>query len=119
MKLIECVPNFSEGRRPEVVAVISDAIAAVNGAHVLDVSADASHNRCVVTFVAPIETVADAAFAGIAEARRRFQRVREGHQEAVELLLNCLDALSPHPLDNVRRHSHTRHFVRKEFCVTV
>jgi glutamate formiminotransferase / formiminotetrahydrofolate cyclodeaminase len=71
MKLIECVPNFSEGRRPDVIAAIRDAIAAVNGTHVLDVSADASHNRCVVTFVAPIETVADAAFAGIAEAQRR------------------------------------------------
>jgi glutamate formiminotransferase / formiminotetrahydrofolate cyclodeaminase len=71
MKLIECVPNFSEGRRPEVIDAIRDAIARVNGAHVLDVSADASHNRCVVTFVAPIETVVDAAFSGIREARER------------------------------------------------
>ena len=70
MKLIECVPNFSEGRRPEVVAAIRDAIAGVAGAHVLDVSADASHNRCVITFVAPIDVVADAAFAGIREAHR-------------------------------------------------
>ena len=70
MKLIECVPNFSEGRRPEIVAAIRDAIAGVAGAHVLDTSADASHNRCVVTFVAPIEVVADAAFAGIAAAHR-------------------------------------------------
>ena len=70
MKLIECVPNFSEGRRPEIVAAIRDAIAGVAGAHVLDTSADASHNRCVITFVAPIDTVADAAFAGIAEAHR-------------------------------------------------
>jgi glutamate formiminotransferase/formiminotetrahydrofolate cyclodeaminase len=68
MKLIECVPNFSEGRRPEVIAAIRDAIAAVAGAHVLDTSADASHNRCVVTFVAPIDVVADAAFAGIRTA---------------------------------------------------
>ena len=70
MKLIECVPNFSEGRRPEVVAAIRDAITGVKGAHVLDTSADASHNRCVITFVAPIEVVADAAFAGIREALR-------------------------------------------------
>ena len=69
MKLIECVPNFSEGRRPEVIAAIRDAIAGVAGAHVLDVSADASHNRCVITFVAPIEHVADAAFEGIRTAR--------------------------------------------------
>jgi glutamate formiminotransferase/formiminotetrahydrofolate cyclodeaminase len=71
MKLIECVPNFSEGRRPEVVEAIRDAIAGVAGAHVLDTSADASHNRCVITFVAPIDVVVDAAFAGIREAQHR------------------------------------------------
>ena len=71
MKLIECVPNFSEGRRPEVVEAIRAAIAGVAGAHVLDASADASHNRCVITFVAPIDVVADAAFAGIREAHAR------------------------------------------------
>jgi len=70
MKLIECVPNFSEGRRPEVVAAIRDAIAAVPGAYLLDASADASHNRSVITFVAEIGVVADAAFAGIREAQR-------------------------------------------------
>ena len=71
MKLVECVPNFSEGRRPEVVNAIRDAIAGVPGAHVLDTSVDASHNRSVITFVAPIDVVADAAFAGIREARSR------------------------------------------------
>ena len=55
MKLIECVPNFSEGRRPEVVAAIRDAIAAVPGVAMLDVSSDPSHNRTVITFVAPAE----------------------------------------------------------------
>ena len=69
MKLIECVPNFSEGRRPEVVGAIRDAIAGVAGAHVLDTSADASHNRCVITFVATIDAVVNAAFAGISTAR--------------------------------------------------
>jgi glutamate formiminotransferase / formiminotetrahydrofolate cyclodeaminase len=69
MKLVECVPNFSEGRRPEVVEAIRNAIAGVAGAHVLDTSADASHNRCVITFVAPIEHAVDAAFAGISKAR--------------------------------------------------
>jgi glutamate formiminotransferase/formiminotetrahydrofolate cyclodeaminase len=71
MKLIECVPNFSEGRRSDVVDAIRDAIAGTPGAYVLDASADASHNRSVVTFVAPIEVVAEAAFRGIAEAVRR------------------------------------------------
>jgi len=71
MKLIECVPNFSEGRRPDVVAAIRDAIAAVPGAYLLDASSDASHNRSVITFVADIAIVADAAFAGIREAQRQ------------------------------------------------
>jgi glutamate formiminotransferase/formiminotetrahydrofolate cyclodeaminase len=71
MKLVECVPNFSEGRRPEVVQAIRDAIAAVEGALVLDVSSDASHNRSVITFVAPVERAVDAAFAGVREARGR------------------------------------------------
>lgn len=69
MPLIECVPNFSEGRRPEVIARIRDAIASVPGAVILDVSSDTSHNRTVLTFVAPPEAVAEAAYAGIKTAR--------------------------------------------------
>jgi glutamate formiminotransferase/formiminotetrahydrofolate cyclodeaminase len=68
LSFVECVPNFSEGRRPEVIAAIRDAIAAVEGVVVLDVSSDPSHNRTVVTFVAPVGAAADAAFAGIAKA---------------------------------------------------
>ena len=71
MKLVECVPNFSEGRRPEVIAAIRDAIAAVEGVSVLDVSSDASHNRSVITFVATVDTAVDAAFAGIRAAAER------------------------------------------------
>ncbi|MBI2797205.1 MAG: glutamate formimidoyltransferase [Gemmatimonadetes bacterium] len=69
MKLIECVPNFSEGRRPEVVAAIRGAIAAVPSVVVLDTSSDPSHNRTVVTFVVAAEHAVAAAFAGIARAR--------------------------------------------------
>jgi len=71
MKLVECVPNFSEGRRPDVVDAIKDAIASVEGVSVLDVSSDVSHNRTVITFVAPVESAADAAFAGIKAAAKR------------------------------------------------
>ncbi|HEX6057843.1 MAG TPA: glutamate formimidoyltransferase, partial [Gemmatimonadaceae bacterium] len=70
MPLIECVPNFSEGRRPEVVETIRAAIAGVAGSIVLDLSSDASHNRTVITFVAPKESVVDAALAGVREAVR-------------------------------------------------
>jgi glutamate formiminotransferase/formiminotetrahydrofolate cyclodeaminase len=71
MKLVECVPNFSEGRRSEVIEAIRDAIAAVEGVSVLDVSSDPSHNRSVITFVAPVESAVEAAFAGIRAAGER------------------------------------------------
>src|SRR3954471_18430588 len=71
MKLVECVPNFSEGRRPEVVTAIRDAIASVESVSVLDVSSDASHNRSVITFIAPVDAAVDAAFAGIKAASER------------------------------------------------
>ncbi len=69
MPLVECVPNFSEGQRPEIVRQIRDAIAAVPQVMILDVSSDSSHNRTVVTFVAPIATAVEAAFAGIRAAQ--------------------------------------------------
>ncbi len=69
MKMIECVPNFSEGRRPEVIAAIRDAIASVDGVVILDVSSDTSHNRTVLTFVAAAGSAVQAAFNGIAKAR--------------------------------------------------
>ncbi|MEO7041734.1 MAG: glutamate formimidoyltransferase [Gemmatimonadaceae bacterium] len=69
MKLIECVPNFSEGRHLIAVNAIREQIAAVRGVSVLHVTSDASHNRSVITFVAPIETMADAAVTAIRAAR--------------------------------------------------
>lgn len=69
MKLVECVPNFSEGRRPDVVARIRDAIGAVEGVHIFDVSSDQSHNRTVITFIVPVEAAVEAAFAGVRTAR--------------------------------------------------
>ena len=68
MKLVECVPNFSEGRDPEVIKAITDAIAAVEGVRLLDVDPGEATNRTVVTFVAPPEAAVEGAFAGIAKA---------------------------------------------------
>ncbi len=67
-QIVECVPNFSEGRRPETIEAIADAIRGVQGAHVLDVSADADHNRCVITFVGNPAAVEEGAFRAIAKA---------------------------------------------------
>ncbi|MBX3086821.1 MAG: glutamate formimidoyltransferase [Anaerolineae bacterium] len=65
--LVECVPNFSEGRRPEVINAIVGAIQTAD-VRLLDVSSDSDHNRTVVTFVGTPEAVEAAAFAGIKTA---------------------------------------------------
>lgn len=62
MKIVECVPNFSEGRRKEVIEEIIAAVRAVDGVKVLDYSSDASHNRTVLTFVGEPMAVKEAAF---------------------------------------------------------
>jgi len=69
-QLVECVPNFSEGRRPEVIQAIVAAMKTAGGpaAQVLDVSSDADHNRTVVTLVGTPAGVENAAFAGMAKA---------------------------------------------------
>ena len=66
--LIECVPNFSEGRRPEVVEQIVHAIGQIDGVTVLDHSRDETHNRSVVTFAGSAEPVVRAAIAGVGRA---------------------------------------------------
>jgi len=66
--LVECIPNFSEGRRPEVVESIRSSIAAIPGVMVLDIHRDADHNRSVITFAGRPDAAAQAAFAAIARA---------------------------------------------------
>jgi glutamate formiminotransferase/formiminotetrahydrofolate cyclodeaminase len=67
-KLIECVPNFSEGRDPDIIRQITEAIASVDGVSLLDVDPGATTNRTVVTFVGTPETVVEGAFRGIQKA---------------------------------------------------
>lgn len=69
--LVECIPNFSEARRPEVVEAIIETITAVAGVHVLDRHSDLDHNRTVVTYVGPPAAVEEAAFRAIALAAER------------------------------------------------
>ncbi|TYP58479.1 glutamate formimidoyltransferase [Thermosediminibacter litoriperuensis] len=67
-KLVECIPNFSEGRRKEVIEAIADAIRSVKGVRLLDYSSDQNHNRSVFTFVGDPDAVKEAAFASAAKA---------------------------------------------------
>ncbi|MCZ7583835.1 MAG: glutamate formimidoyltransferase [Deltaproteobacteria bacterium] len=66
--IVECVPNFSEGRRPEVVDAIVNAILSAGGVVLLDREMDADHNRCVITIVGPKDKIGEAAFRGVAKA---------------------------------------------------
>ncbi len=66
--LIECVPNFSEGRDPAVIKQITDAIESVEGVQLLDVDPGKATNRTVITFVGAPEAVVEAAFRGIQKA---------------------------------------------------
>lgn len=66
--LVECIPNFSEARRPEVIEAIIAVIASVESVSVLDRHSDTDHNRTVITFVGPPAAVEEAAFQAIARA---------------------------------------------------
>src|SRR5213594_1572242 len=67
-KLIECVPNFSEGRDDNIIRQITDAIKTVDGVSLLDVDPGASTNRTVVTFVGSPDAAVEAAFRAIKKA---------------------------------------------------
>lgn len=67
-KILECVPNFSEGKDPKVIREITNAIESVEGIKLLDVDPGKATNRTVVTFVGEPEVVVEAAFRGIKKA---------------------------------------------------
>ncbi len=67
-RLIECVPNISEGRRDDVIQAIAATVETVDGVKLLDVDPGRSTNRTVITFVGPPETIGEAAFRLIKKA---------------------------------------------------
>ncbi len=67
-KIVECVPNFSEGRRKDVIESIVGEIRSVKGVKLLDVESDKDHNRSVVTYVGEPKPVQDAAYRAIKKA---------------------------------------------------
>jgi glutamate formiminotransferase / 5-formyltetrahydrofolate cyclo-ligase len=70
-RLVECVPNFSEGRRRDVIDELADAVAGTPNVQLLDRTSDVDHNRSVLTFAGPVPDVADAAAAAVAVAVAR------------------------------------------------
>src|SRR4029079_3735057 len=67
-RIVECVPNFSEGRRREVIEALIQAIATVPGAVLLDHEMDADHHRSVLTFAGEPEPAIEAAFQAVKKA---------------------------------------------------
>ena len=93
-RIIEAVPNFSEGRDLAVVRAIVEAMKS-SGAEVLDWSADPDHNRSVVTVIGPPELVEEAAFAGAAVAKERIDLRRH---RGVHPRIGAIDVLPFVPL---------------------
>ena len=67
-KIVECVPNFSEGRRPEIIKSITDTITSIPGVVLLDSEMDKDHNRAVVTVAGEPNAMKKAMFLGIKKA---------------------------------------------------
>ena len=74
--LVECVPNFSEGRDAVTLEALRSAITRVPGVRLLDVQADPAHNRSVYTFVAPPDAAVEAALSAIRVATERIDMTK-------------------------------------------
>ena len=99
MTLTQCVPNFSEGRRLEVVEEIADAIRAVPEVRLVDYSADPDHNRCVMTLLGPGESTVNAL---VAAARVAVARIDLRTHTGVHPRAGALDVAPFVPLKEVR-----------------
>jgi glutamate formiminotransferase/formiminotetrahydrofolate cyclodeaminase len=97
-KIVECIPNFSEGRDQNVLDQIVAAIQSVPGAVLLDRESDADHNRSVVTFVAPPEAVVDAAVAG---ARKAAELINLNRHTGEHPRMGATDVIPFVPISNV------------------
>ncbi|MFN8373174.1 MAG: glutamate formimidoyltransferase [Anaerolineae bacterium] len=97
-KIMECVPNFSEGRRPEVIAAIADEVRRIPGVMLLNQHVDADHNRSVLTFAGQPEGVVNAAFAAIAKAA---QLIDMDHHQGVHPRLGAADVVPFVPLQGM------------------
>ena len=97
-KIVECIPNFSEGRRTEVIDEIVAAIKTIPGATLLDRESDADHNRSVVTFVAPPDRVVDAA---IAAAKKAAELIDLNHHKGEHPRMGATDVIPFVPISGV------------------
>lgn len=97
-QLVECVPNFSEGRDPDAVAQLRRAITSVPGVLLLKSEMDADHHRSVFTFAGPPQAVSESAFRGIEAAARLIDL---GRHQGVHPRIGAADVVPFVPLDGV------------------
>ena len=97
-RLIECVPNFSEGRDPAKVDAIISVMSAVSGVYVLDREMDADHNRCVVTLAGDPDAVAEAALRGVGKA---MELIDLNHHTGAHPRVGATDVVPFIPIDGV------------------
>lgn len=97
-RIIECVPNFSEGRDKNVIKAITDAIESVEGVKLLDVDPGEATNRTVVTFVGKPDDVVEAAFRGV---RRAAELIDMSHHHGAHPRMGATDVLPLIPVSGV------------------
>jgi glutamate formiminotransferase len=97
-RVIECVPNFSEGRDLATVDALVDAMSGVAGARVIDRTSDADHNRSVITLAGKPEAVAEAAIRGAGKAVELIDMTR---QTGVHPRIGATDVIPFVPLDGI------------------
>lgn len=97
-QIIECVPNFSEGKNPKIISAIEKAIASVQQIQVLDKTMDIDHNRSVITFIGPPQAVVTAAFKAVKKAS---ELIDISKHEGVHPRIGATDVLPLVPLKNI------------------
>src|SRR6516225_1696977 len=95
--LVECVPNFSEGRDKSKVDAIVEAMK-VPGVYLLDREMDADHNRCVITLVGDREAIAEAAIRGVGKSA---ELIDLNQHEGAHPRLGAADVIPFIPIDGV------------------
>ncbi len=97
-RVIECVPNFSEGRNRETIDALAQAVRGVSGARLVNVSADPDHHRTVLTFLGEPDAVAEAAYRC---AQVAVERIDLRHHQGVHPRIGAVDVMPFIPLRNV------------------
>ena len=100
-RIMECVPNFSEGRDKNVIHQIADAIASVNGVKVLNIDAGEAANRTVITFAGEPEAVSEAAFLG---AKAASELIDMRHHHGTHPRIGATDVLPFVPVRGITLH---------------